>query len=250
MSNYAGLEAELYDEFWRDELDDVAFYLDFVREKGGRALDLGCGTGRVLIPLRKAGLDVVGLDPAPEMLEICRRNAAAAGVTVELHCAPMEELELDERFNVLLIPAFSFQLVHPMDVAAKALAKFHQHLLPGGALVLSVFVPDVHEGEDGQGEWHLRKEVVRTSDGARIECRQANRFSLVNRMLHVQNRYSVFDAAGQPIDTQLAEMDIQWHDPDDLAAMLHDAGFKDVTILGDDEPGEDGNATLLFIATA
>lgn len=249
--NYAGLEAELYDELWRDELDDVDLYRDIVRDRGGRALDLGCGTGRVLIPLLQAGLEVVGLDPAPEMLAICRRKAEAAGIEAELHCARMEDFDLSEHFAVILIPAYSFQLVHPIEKAAEGLANFHRHLVRGGQLVLSVFMPFVEAGfDEGEGQWHLRKEVTRASDGARIACYQSNRFDRAERMIHVQNRYSIFDFEGRQVATQIAEMDILWHDPNELAAMLIDAGFSNVEVLGGDQPDEDDNATCFLIATA
>ncbi len=249
MNIYEGLEAELYDDFWRDEVDGDAFFFDLLHARGGRALEAACGTGRMLIPLRKAGLDVVGIDSSRAMLDICRRKAASVGLTVELHCCRMEELRLNEQFTTICVPAFSFQLVHPLEMADRALQRFAGHLEPGCQLVLNIFVPFVESEEEGEGLWHLRKEATRESDGARIACHQSNNFDTRHRTLHVKNRYEVYDTTGVLESSESGEMLIQWYAPNELAAKLHAAGFRDVTIVGDDQPGDDGNAVLYFVAT-
>jgi len=249
MSIYEGLEATLYDEFWKDELEGDAFIFDLVRAREGRVLEVACGTGRVLIPLKRTGLDVVGIDSSQAMLQICREKAAAAGLEVELHCCRMEEIRLNRQFTTICIPAFSFQLVHPPEMADRALRRFAEHLEPGGQLVLNMFIPFVEPEEAGEGLWHLRKEVDRESDGARIACHQSNTFDTRRRMLHVKNRYEVYDAAGFLEQCESGEMLIQWYTPDELTTRLYDTGFNDVTIVGDDQPDDDGNAVLFFVAT-
>src|SRR5580698_11368183 len=82
---YRGLMAEAWDllrgdtSVWTDRL----FYRAIIERQGGPALDVGCGTGRLLLDYLSAGLDVDGVDNSPEMLAICREKAAAAGVDVE-----------------------------------------------------------------------------------------------------------------------------------------------------------------------
>ena len=249
MNIYEGLEAELYDDFWKDEVEGDAFFFDLLHARGGRALEAACGTGRILIPLKKAGLDVVGIDSSQVMLDICRRKAAAAGLAVELHCCRMEELQLNQQFTTICVPAFSFQLVYPLDIADRALRGFAGHLEAGGQLLLSIFVPSLEPGEEGEGLWHLRKEAIRESDGARIACLQSNTFDARHRTLHVKNRYEVYDYYGVLEQSESGEMLIQWHAPNELAARMHAAGFEDVTIIGDEQPDEDGNAVLFFVAT-
>jgi SAM-dependent methyltransferase len=249
MSIYEGLEAKLYDEFWRDDVEDIAFCLDLVRSRGGRVLEVACGTGRVLIPLKKAGLDVIGIDSSPAMLELCRKKVAEAGLEIELHCCRMEDFRLEKRFTTICVPAFSFQLVNPPEAADRALRRFAGHLDPGGQLVLSMFVPFVEPHEEGEGLWHLRKEVVRESDGARIACLQSNTFDTRRRLLHVKNRYEIYDPHGVLSQSETGEMLIQWYAPNELAIRLRDAGFDDVRIIGDDEPDDDGNAVLHLVAT-
>ena len=75
---------------------------------GHAVLELGCGTGRVTIPIARAGVEVVGLDNAPAMLDVARRKAAAAGVDVRWVTADMRSFQLEQRFGLVIIPFRSF----------------------------------------------------------------------------------------------------------------------------------------------
>jgi ubiquinone/menaquinone biosynthesis C-methylase UbiE len=70
-----GFVADLYDHVaLHRERPDVAFFVDAAKASGGPVLEVGCGTGRVLIPTARAGIDIVGLDLSPHMLAVCRRR--------------------------------------------------------------------------------------------------------------------------------------------------------------------------------
>jgi ubiquinone/menaquinone biosynthesis C-methylase UbiE len=78
MTNAGGYEtyafiADLYDHVavYRDR-PDIAFFVDWARSLGNPVLELGCGTGRVLIPTARAGVEIVGVDASPHMLDVCR----------------------------------------------------------------------------------------------------------------------------------------------------------------------------------
>jgi cyclopropane fatty-acyl-phospholipid synthase-like methyltransferase len=72
--------AEIYDRHSSEFYDyhakrgDVEFYVALATESGGPVLEIGCGTGRLLIPTARAGVHITGLDNSEEMLEICRRK--------------------------------------------------------------------------------------------------------------------------------------------------------------------------------
>src|SRR5262245_35858109 len=98
---------------------DVAFYLDCARRFGRPVLELATGTGRVLIPLAKAGYEVVGLDAAPAMLEVARAKLGREpelAARVALVEGDMRDFSLGRRFPLTLIPARAFQhVVEPED---------------------------------------------------------------------------------------------------------------------------------------
>ena len=65
-------------------------------------LDLGCGTGSILLPLAQEGFDVIGVDLSPEMLTEADHKAMEAGVSVRLACQDMTELDLGEQADCIL----------------------------------------------------------------------------------------------------------------------------------------------------
>jgi len=73
--------AHHYDVWAPSEVDDVAFYVEQARASGGPVVELGVGTGRVAVPIARAGVRVIGIDMSAEMLERCRLQAEQAGVT-------------------------------------------------------------------------------------------------------------------------------------------------------------------------
>src|SRR5438094_9047331 len=71
---YTGESAVYYDYVATGVEGDVAFYVEEARSAGSPVLELGCGTGRILIPTAEAGVEVVGLDASPDMLAIARHK--------------------------------------------------------------------------------------------------------------------------------------------------------------------------------
>ncbi|HEY7465515.1 MAG TPA: class I SAM-dependent methyltransferase [Dehalococcoidia bacterium] len=126
-----------------DAMDDVPFYVELAKQaaaRGEAVLELACGTGRVTIPIAQAGVEVVGLDNAPAMLDIARRKAAAAGVNVRWVTADMRTFHLDRRFGLVIIPFRSFlHMLTDADQQA-CLTRAYEHLLPGGRFALNFFV--------------------------------------------------------------------------------------------------------------
>jgi SAM-dependent methyltransferase len=152
---------EAYDAFYSGEAapfaGDVAFYERLARERGGPALELACGTGRVCLPLAAAGIDITGVDTSDAMLAIARRKADAVGAVVRdrltLEHQDMTTLELGRQFGLVFVPFRSFQLLLTIERQCQALDAMRRHLRPGGRLVLHLFDPrlDLLVGDGGIG---------------------------------------------------------------------------------------------------
>src|SRR5512141_593405 len=106
--------ADLYDEVTPYALrPDVDFFVQAARDSGGPVLELGSGTGRVLIPTAKAGIEITGLDLSPHMLEVCRKKLQAEAEDVrsrvQLVEGDMRAFELPGRFRLVTMPFRPFQ---------------------------------------------------------------------------------------------------------------------------------------------
>ena len=104
-------------DYFETDYSDYGFYLDLIARGEGRALDVGCATGRLLIPYLKAGIDIEGVDSSEEMLSICRDKAARRGLAPVLYRQRMEALDLPHRYTTIIVPGGSFQLVTDREEA-------------------------------------------------------------------------------------------------------------------------------------
>lgn len=141
MKDYHGPTTAYYD-LLTASLPDIPFYLEEARGTGGPVLELGCGTGRVTLPLAAAGLEVVGLDRAPGMLALAREKLKAlapeAQARVTLLEGDMRDFRLDRPFPLILIPYRSFQYLLTPEDQRQALASIRHHLVPGGRLIFTL----------------------------------------------------------------------------------------------------------------
>jgi len=147
MDQY-GLIAGFYDyvPLYRDR-PDQDFYLDAARQAGSPVLEIGSGTGRVLIPIARAGIEITGLDLSPSMLSVCRRRLLAEPDPVRGRVAlvegDMRRFDLGRTFNLATIPFRAFQHLVPVEDQLACLGCIRRHLVPGGTLILDLFNPSL-----------------------------------------------------------------------------------------------------------
>jgi len=143
-----GSVADLYDHVtpYRDRAD-VAFFVDAASAAGSPVLEIGCGTGRVLIPTARAGIEIVGLDLSPGMLEVCRERLRqepdAVQQRVTLVHSDMRQFDLGGAFTLATIPFRPFQHLLGVDDQLACLASIRRHLAAGGRLIFDVFNPSL-----------------------------------------------------------------------------------------------------------
>jgi SAM-dependent methyltransferase len=149
MSPYGAYEsvheiAALYDSLpVYSERVDIGFYVDLCRRAMGEILELGCGTGRILIPAAEAGCHITGLEYSRLMLEGCRRKLPdALHDHVTLVQGDMTGFRLDREFALVLIPFRPLQHLTTVEEQLACLRCVYQHLEPRGRLVFDVFNPD------------------------------------------------------------------------------------------------------------
>jgi SAM-dependent methyltransferase len=149
--------ARLYDPWSASVVEDVGFYVEEAVASGGPVVELACGTGRISVPVAKAGLRVIGVDGSEGMLAVAREYAAAEGVELDLRLGDMREPPVEERVPLVLIPFRS--LLHMTTEAdrLRALRAARELLLPTGRLVFDVFAPSREDVEDTHGRWLERE---------------------------------------------------------------------------------------------
>ena len=190
---YAGLMARAWDLLRGDTSGwaDRFFYLEVVARSGQPVLDVGCGTGRLLLDYLAQGIVVDGVDNSPEMLALCRQKAVRLGLIPTLHEQSMESLDLPRRYRTVLIPSSSHQLIVEPAALDQALRRLHAHLLPGGTLAAS-FMTLWKPGDPLETESeHI---AIRPEDGASFRRVSRSRYDSDTALEHTETLYQMIVA--------------------------------------------------------
>lgn len=255
---YQGLSAEMYDVWFQStSSEDLVFYRRMIDEVPGAALEIGCGTGRLLLPYLEDGLEVYGLDVSNDMLEICRQKANLLGLSPVLYHQSMQDLSLERRFTTIYVPACSFMLVSDREEAMETLRRFHHHLEETGQLIISTRLGWGESSINANNEksaqdpkaWRLRRIGVRKSDDADIVVSEAIIRDVIEQVQTGLYRYEVYKN-GQLEQTYLEILKLRWYYKYELTLMLEKVGFHDIFVHGDysAEAISDGPSVMLFRA--
>ena len=172
---YTSFVAEFYDHIIPyQERQDVAFFVDLAKEAGGHTLEIGCGTGRILIPTALGGNEIFGIDASDQMLSLCRRNMLTKSQAVQanvrgLFVADMRSFSLPLRFDLITIPFRSFQHLITVNEQRACLTSVHQHLKPNGTFAFDIMNPALTYLTDNQYLEEFNEEPpIYMTDGRKV----------------------------------------------------------------------------------
>ncbi len=148
---YSGLDAEFYDELLEGELEDLPFWKRLLESNPGTALEVGCGTGRIMLPLIQDGHQIEGMDSSKRMVDILLQKAQQLNLAVNARVQVMEDLDMGKSYDMIFIPGFSLQMVESHERLKQSLRRFYKHMNPGGKLAVSLFFPWEELEEDERG---------------------------------------------------------------------------------------------------
>jgi len=132
--------ADVYDS-WYAAFDERCIDLLAEFARGGSALELGIGTGRIALPLRQRGVDVHGVDASPAM--VAKLRAKRGGDAIPVTMATFADFSLDERFALAYIAFNTFFAPVTQEEQIRCMETVARHLSPGGRFVIEAFVPDL-----------------------------------------------------------------------------------------------------------
>jgi ubiquinone/menaquinone biosynthesis C-methylase UbiE len=212
---------------------DRFFYRGFIEQYGGPVLDVGCGTGRLLLDYMMDGVDIDGVDNSLQMLALCREKASKLGLKPTLFQQPMEYLELPRSYRVILVPSSSFQLVMDVDAARRTMARFYQHLASGGILIMP-FMLIWEQGTPQQTDWVPDGEVERPDDGAMIRRWSRARYDVQKQLEHTETRYEV-SLDGEVIVSEYHSRSpaTRWYTQDQARELYQQTGFTDLEVFSE-----------------
>jgi len=256
-----GLIAKWWAEFNDDfRPHEIPYFQRYLERAGQPALDVACGTGRLLIPYLRAGLDVDGCDVSPDMIALCREKAEREGLSPTLFVQPMHALDPPRRYRTIYVCG-GFGLGSTRGQDLEALRRFREHLEPGGTLLVDIEVPY------GDGElWRYWRKEERASLPQEAGQPKSRHATSDGTELGLRSRIVDFDPLAQRVTYEMRAA--QWRDGEleaeethaltinlyfrnELVLMLERAGFADVVVQGDHNDAEPTpeDDFLVFVAT-
>ncbi|NRB49525.1 MAG: methyltransferase domain-containing protein [Saprospiraceae bacterium] len=236
-------DANIYDAMNTD-LADLQFYQRWLpAKKDTRILELCCGTGRLTIPIAKAGYHITGVDFTASMLEKAQAKAAAEGLEIDFIEADIRNLDLPAQFDLIFIPFNSIHHLYQNEDLSKAFQCVKNHLKAGGLFLLDCFNPNLEvivEGEKAQ------KEIAKytTDDGRKVLIQQAMKYESSTQINRIEWHYFINDEFDS-----IQNLDMRMYFPQELVAHLRWNGFEVMHKFGDfqEEPFGDGSAKQIFV---
>lgn len=225
--------AEWFDCYFGAYDDDLEFFLGEARKCTGRILEVGCGTGRLTLPLLKSGAQVVGFDPVPEMLDRLAARAKAAGVRPEVSGQDMESFRYDEKFELIIAPFRVFNHCLSSSAQRAALENFRRHLAPDGRLILATFVPDPELITTASSALQYMTTVTHPDTQRAVICSNFNaEIDVVNQIRTDVWVYEELDAQQRVVRKAYLPLRIRWIHPGEMSLLLQLAGFNQFETFG------------------
>lgn len=236
-----------YDRAYADRSADVAYYVALARSRGGPILEYGVGTGRVALPLARAGFDVLGVDRSRPMLARLGERLALepreVRARVRVRAADFRALSLSRKFPLVIAPFNALLHLHELDDFERFFARVRRHLAPGGWFVFDVTVPHPRFLGADPTERHGHPPFRHPTRGV---VRYAERFDYdpIRQLLSMRFEFTPKDGS-TPFVVPLSHRQLF---PREIEALLRYNGFGEVHASADftGAPPDDATETLVY----
>jgi SAM-dependent methyltransferase len=159
----------LYDAHHSLYKEDLPFWLGLAKKQKGKVLELGCGTGRVLLPLALAGIPMVGLDNDLEMLDYLRaRLPETFSPAPLLFAAEITNFHLEMDFSLIILPCNTWSTLSTAQ-RSQALGCIYEHLVPGGLFAVSMPSPDLLSSLPARSDPVIEEHYQHPLDGSPVQ---------------------------------------------------------------------------------
>lgn len=194
--------AKYYDYDNRDNLTaDIPFYHEYAQRTGREILEIGCGTGRVAIPLAEVGFCVTGLDLSDSMLNIFKEKLV--NVTeqvrnrVKLINGNMSNFSFDKKYDLIIAPFRAFQALTEVNDINNCLKCINEHLKSNGLFIVNVFRPYKVLDESWCYPETVQWETVDQNIGIKITKKHwGSKIDVVKQVIYPNFAYEISDESG------------------------------------------------------
>jgi SAM-dependent methyltransferase len=223
-----------------------SFYLALAQKVGGPVLELGCGTGRVTIPLARQGVNITGLDIVPGMLAQARRKAE--GLPIRWVEADARTFHLATQFDLIFTTGATFQHLLTRPDQEATLARVRQHLAPEGYFAFDILLarPKMMINVEEERAWFSYVD----EHGQSVSVSGTDYYDPIRQIRHETAYYRWHNEQGEEI-TRRERLVLRYIFPQEMEALLHYNGFEVLHCYADwgQSPPTDNSRTLVYTCT-
>jgi SAM-dependent methyltransferase len=222
---YGKILSEYYDLAYPDIGEkELSFWLKQMQHIKGTVLEMGCGTGRILIPLLERKINVIGIDSSADMLNRCRKKCKKLNLKTVLKKQSMQTFKLNHKLSFVFIPDGSLSFITTNDEMVQTFTNVYHHLLPGSAFMFDIL--------------HLGNKIKKPERGWQGDWKQVDDNLIYSKRYlteydpdtHIQSRLLIIEkfVNGSLVGAEENLGKLRYYTIDEIAKFLHEAGFINV----------------------
>jgi len=247
MEGYKGKDALWYDNYVANSWSkaDIEFYVSSALEAKGNVLELGCGTGRILIPTAQAGVKITGLDLSADMLGIAQEKTNSLPSEIQLNISLIEgsmiDFNLKEQYNLITIPFRAFLHVIQVEDQKRTLSNIRNHLKENGKLIFNIFDPNLKIISDHMNNLGMALKGRCTfndpQSGNRIIGWDSRSYNLADQTIDEMRVYDELDTTGKVINRTYIPLSLRFCYRFEIMHLIERCGLKIEALYGDFNKG-------------
>ena len=245
--------ARFYDQIHAELQEDIGFVLTFAARQNGPLLELGCGTGRLLIPLARAGHQVTGVDSSPAMLQRAHRRLEEETATIKARLtlleADMLALPGQQQYAAAILGYNTAMHLNQAQLG-RCLRQLKQRLLPGGQLLLDLANPHLVEATPPDRAVTLERVWQEPDEGVTVQQFASSWLDPMAQTLQISWWFDEVATSSGTVRRTVSPMLYHYFYLHQLTGILLENGFTVVDVLGSyqEEPFAEESERLLIIA--
>jgi len=245
--------APFYDLIHNGLREDMRLLITLAAEVGDPILELGCGTGRLLLTLSRVGHTVIGIDNSPAMLEIAGKKLAKERVSVRERVSLVKEditsFKLNQRFSLVILP---YNTLFHLDRSGRrdCFRKVEQHLHPGGKFVIDIDNPVEIADPMEDGILLLERSMTEPGSDRLILQMTSSWVDIDTQQRHMTWIFDASSIKGGAISRTVVKSIFHYVHAHELEAELKSAGLKLNALYGDYDQGPFGEQSPRLLVVA
>ena len=219
-------DAEFYDQEFANREYEIPFFLKQAKLAGGPVLEVACGTGRITLPIARAGIEITGLDISLPMLEQARRKAEVEHLAITWLGQDCRKINAGDAFALIFSATNAMQHLHDLDSVNAFLTSAKHALQPEGMMILDVFNPNPEKLARTDATRYHHKTIV-DATGSELRVEATTQYNSASQILG----FTLFYLRNGEL-TRTKKVNMRCFFPEELIALCRFSGLEVVERYG------------------